>query len=369
MKTMSKRFIDGSRIIVESAVRTGADIFIGYPITPANLIYLYASRRFKNVIPAPDEITTLQWMAGFSATGKIPVTATSFPGFALMVESIGMAFMMELPMLIILVQRLGPSTGTATGSAQGDVMLVNGVNSGGYHLPTFCVSNFEDCWKLPSAAVKTAVKLRTPVILLTSKEMVMTLQDFDTDSLEEIKPVEREFYEGQEEFMPYHPKENKVPHFLHVGNPRHQVRMTASTHDRKATLQHSTQEAISNTKRLREKMTENLKDYTYYDYEEDGNENLVFSFGTTSLASRDAVKILRSNGKKVSLLVAKTLFPIPDDYLRIITKHKKTVIAEENLTGQYRELLFGRMGKNEVRGVNAIGRMIRPEEIVEEVKR
>ena len=96
--------MDGSRLIVEACARAGADTYVGYPITPANLIYAYGSSRFPAVLPAPDEISAAQWMVGLAAAGRLPVSATSFPGLALMVESINMAYMMELPMLIILVQ-------------------------------------------------------------------------------------------------------------------------------------------------------------------------------------------------------------------------------------------------------------------------
>ncbi len=89
-KNKDRVLIDGSRLITEAMVRAGVEVFIGYPITPANLLYFYSSQRFPIALAATDEITTLQWMAGFSATGKLPVTATSFPGFALMVESINM---------------------------------------------------------------------------------------------------------------------------------------------------------------------------------------------------------------------------------------------------------------------------------------
>ena len=92
--------IDGSRVIIESLVKTGAEVFIGYPITPANLLYAYGRQRFPMFIPASDEITALQMAAGFAASGKLPVTATSFPGLALMLESINMAYMMEMPMVI-----------------------------------------------------------------------------------------------------------------------------------------------------------------------------------------------------------------------------------------------------------------------------
>lgn len=131
-------FIDGSRLITEACVQAGAEVFVGYPITPANLLYSYANLRYPVMMAAPDEITTLQWMAGYASLGKVPVTATSFPGYALMIESINMAMMMELPMVIILVQRLGPATGTATAGAQGDLNVIHGTVSGGFQLPTFC---------------------------------------------------------------------------------------------------------------------------------------------------------------------------------------------------------------------------------------
>ncbi len=94
--------IDGSRLIIEALARGGADVYVGYPITPSNWLYAYARQRFPVFLPAPDEISALQWAAGFAATGKFPVTATSFPGFALMLETVNMAYMMELPLLIIL---------------------------------------------------------------------------------------------------------------------------------------------------------------------------------------------------------------------------------------------------------------------------
>lgn len=362
--------IDGSRIIIEACVRAGADVFIGYPITPANLLYLYGTQRFPIALAAPDEITALQWMAGFSATGHLPVTATSFPGFALMIESINMAHMMELPMIIILAQRLGPATGTATCGAEGDVLLVYGLISGGHPIPTLCISDFYDCWNLSASAVSIAAELRTPVILLTSKEMVMTLCSFDISTLPEIKPVERHFYNGKAPYRPYFPNQNLVPDFLPVGNDFHQVRLNASTHDTKGLLQHSTEEAMANTRRLREKIVKNLPNFTYYELDEQENSDaLIFSYGITSLAAREATFILREKGISVSLLIAKTLLPVPPEYLKILDRYERVIIAEENLTGQYCEILFGENKPAKVTNVGAIGRMITPQELIEEVNK
>lgn len=361
-------FLDGSLLIMESMARTGADVFIGYPITPANLLYLYGSKRFPIALAAPDEITTLQWMAGYSAAGKVPVTATSFPGFALMVESINMAYMMELPMVIILAQRLGPSTGTATGGAQGDVLLLQGAISGGYPLPTLCLSGITDCWTLASHSLHWAMEMRTPVILLTSKEDVMTQRNIDPRTLPEIEPVSRKYYRGNKPFQTYQPGKNGVPEFLPVGNTHHQVRFNSSTHDRSGIIQNNIPEALDNTKRLQNKLEENLDRYTFYELVEDEEaDTIIFSYGITSQAACEAHAELRNRGRHVSVLIAKTIFPLPPIYKEILTKYRRIIMAEENLNGQMRQVIFGTHPSNRIYGVNAIGRMITPEEIVREV--
>lgn len=363
-KSIKSSFIDGSRLITESCVRAGADIFIGYPITPANLLYQYAGLRYPKMMAAPDEITTLQWMSGFAATGYFPVTATSFPGYALMIESVNMAFMMELPMLIILVQRLGPATGTATAGAMGDLNVVNGTISGGFNLPVFSISNMEDCWNLPPKAIGTAIKLRTPVVLLTSKEMIMTLSSFNGSSLENITRTEIKKYTGEAPYSPYKPDNDGIPPFLPVNQNKYQVRITASTHDMMGILQNSSPESINNTKRLYYKIINHLDTYTYYELDEqNGADTIIVSYDVAAQAAREAVKILRSDGHRISHLIAKTLLPVPDTYFDILDRYTKVIIAEENLDGQFRHILFGKAGRKGVSGVNGIAKLITPEEI------
>jgi 2-oxoglutarate/2-oxoacid ferredoxin oxidoreductase subunit alpha len=363
-------FIDGSRLITESCVRAGADVFIGYPITPANLLYLYGSQRYPKMMAAPDEITTLQWMSGFSATGQFPVTATSFPGYALMIESINMAFMMELPMLIILVQRLGPATGTATSGAMGDLSVVNGTLSGGFNIPTFGISSLKDCWDIPPIAIETAMNLRTPVIILTSKEMIMTLCSFDISSLSHITRKQMKVYDGDVPYFPYKPDNEGIPPFLPLTQNKHQVRFTASTHDMRGILQNSSFESINNTKRLYNKIVNHIDSYTYYELiEHEKVDTIIVAYDVAAQAARDAALYLESNGKPVSLLIAKTLLPVPEIYTDILSKYIKIIIAEENLDGQFRRLIFGKVGRKGVTGVNGIAKMISPEAIITEVLR
>ncbi|MDO9510704.1 MAG: hypothetical protein Q7J34_03005 [Bacteroidales bacterium] len=357
--------IDGSRLMIEAMARAGADTFIGYPITPANLLYLYATQRFELMLPAPDEITTIQWMTGLAATGRIPVTATSFPGFALMIESINMAYMMELPMVIVLAQRLGPATGTATCGAQGDIALLRGMYSGGFSIPVFSPSAYSDSWTMAGEAVRVAIKLRTPVVLLTSKEEVMTHKNFDISHLPEITATQMKGFDLADEYRTYANTEDKIPPFLAVPNNKHQIRITASTHDTKGILQHSTEEAIDNTLRLQEKTMKYLDDFTHYDLDEQaGATKLLISFGITALAALDAVNRMRTSGEKISLLTIKTLLPVPPVYYEIMDKYSNIIIAEENSTAQYSKILFGdRLPKN-VTHIGTFGRMITPSDII-----
>lgn len=359
--------IDGSCLIVEACAQAGADVYVGYPITPASLIYTYASRRFPSVLAAPDEITVVHWMAGLSAAGRLPITATSFPGMALMVEGINMAYMMELPMLIVLAMRLGPSTGAATVGGQGELLFLSGLISGGYTLPAFCIADMDDCWRLPPAALRAAVDMRSPVVLLTSKEMVMTQRSFDLAGLPEITPVGRAFYDDPAPYRSYDAGGGLVPPFLPVGNPNHQVRLTASTHDVDGMLRSVTDGVLANTRRLQEKIEAQTSVLCELD-EQAGAETLVVTYGITAGAAREAVTTLRGQGEVVSLLVAQTLLPIPDVYYEILGRYSHVVVAEENLQGQLALLLYGHRLPPGVRRVGGIGRMVRPEQIVREVR-
>jgi 2-oxoglutarate ferredoxin oxidoreductase subunit alpha len=358
--------IDGSRLIVEACAQAEADVYVGYPITPASLIYTYASRRFLSVLAAPDEITAIHWMSGLSTAGRLPITATSFPGLALMVEGINMAYMMELPMLIILIQRLGPSTGAATVGGQGELLFLRGLISGGYMLPVFCIADMDDCWRLPPVALQAAVDLRSPVVLLTSKEMVMTQRSFDLAGLVKIASIKRTFYDDPAPYRSYDPGNGFVPRFLPVGSDEHQVRMTASIHDACGILRPVSDEVSANTRRLQEKIE--VETPVLYDLDEQaGAETLVVTYGITAGAAREAVATLRARGEAVSLLVAQTLLPIPGIYCEILDRYDRVTVAEENLQGQLAHLLYGHRLPPGVHRVGGIGRMVRPEQIVREV--
>jgi 2-oxoglutarate ferredoxin oxidoreductase subunit alpha len=361
--------IDGSRIIIEAVARAGVDAYIGYPITPANWLYAYAQQRIPISLAAPDEISALQWATGISAAGKLPLTATSFPGLALMLESLNMAYMMELPMVIVLAQRLGPSTGSATTGAQGDLLLLRGAISGGYPLPVFCPSDIKSCWDLGAHAVDTALALRTPVVLLTSKEMVMTNQSLDLSTLPEIVRSEWPLHAGGERYKSYEPGPGQVPSFLPAGNSDHQIRLNASTHDSHGLIRKATPDAIANTRRLRAKMEAASDRFNRYLLDEaDGAETLIVTYGISAGAARESLGMLRERGDKASLLVLEGLIPVPEDVDGILSRYSNIVVVEENEGGLLAEILFGNRKEPRVRRVNKIGNLITPNEIVSEVE-
>jgi len=359
---------DGSKIITEALVSAGADVYVGYPITPSNLFYAYAKKRFPSFYAAPDEISVMQWMTGFSATGKIPVSATSFPGLALMTESLNMAFMMELPMVLIVSQRLGPSTGSATTGAQGDLTFINGLISGGYPLPVFCPSNFEDCWTLAQKSLETALKLRTPVIILSSKEMVMTNRSFDISRLKHIKPFRHDSHRLEGPYKSYQAGKELVPAFVPLGDPDFQVRLNASTHDNDGLIRNGHPESLENTLRLQKKIEEGVKGFTHYELDDEKDAStLLVSYGISSNAARDALLEIRSKKEKAALLIVKTLLPVADEIIDVLDRYKKLVFVEENISGQFKELIFGKRKHSNINGVNKIGSMITPEEVLGEV--
>ncbi|MCI0497383.1 MAG: hypothetical protein L0Z54_03705 [Thermoplasmata archaeon] len=361
---------DGSMLVIEALARAGADAFVGYPITPTNLIFSHANARFPLFRSSTDEISAAQTMSGLSAAGKLPVTGTSFPGFALMLETVNMAFMMELPMVIVLGQRMGPSTGSATTGAQGDLLLLRGAISGGYALPVLCPSNPEDCWTLAAEAAKVAVSLRTPVVLLTSKEMLMTRWTVDLSALPEVRRVEWPAYDGDGPYVPYRAGEGLVPPFLPTCDGSHRTRFNASTHDETGLIRKASPGAIANTERLWRKVRERAGEFAFLDLDaRDGASTLIVSYGMTAGAARVAAARLGKAGRPTSLLVLKTLLPLPQEALDAISRYDRVVVAEENLTGLLREMLHGTVGREGVTGVNAIGRMVSPDDIIKEVRR
>lgn len=377
--TKQVRILSGNQMVAEGALAAGCRFFAGYPITPASGIYKrmieLLQQRGDLAISAPDEISALAYCVGTSMRGIKAMTATSGPGWALMIETVQYALMTETPVVIAYVQRLGPSTGGATQGAQGDVMLAEFCTSGSYTIPVFCPSTLQQCFDLTLHAFSVSELLRTPTIILLDKEVGMTTESIDASFSDTMAAATRRMLaiqkenNGQRAPMYGFTKKEEIPPFLHVGGP-FKVTATGSAHNKTGALKKNDAETVEVLLHLEEKIRAHATELTIVETSLDADaETLIVSYGISARTSREVVRQLRRNGKKISFINTTTLFPIPEDALRhAALGTKRVVVVEENMNGQYRRLIQHLFIGKEVVGVNKIGAMITPQDIMKEVQ-
>jgi len=165
-----REFTDGSTAIVRGALAAGCTFFAGYPITPASPILVAMMRELPKLggvaIQAEDELASIGMCIGAVMAGARAMTATSGPGISLYSENIGLAIMGEVPLVIVDVQRQGPSTGGSTTVGQGDVQFVRWGTAGGYPLIALAPSSIPECYSLTMKAFDLADKYRNPACIM-----------------------------------------------------------------------------------------------------------------------------------------------------------------------------------------------------------
>ncbi len=367
----------GNQMVAEGAIKAGCKFFAGYPITPASGIYkgLIDLLPLNNgiAISSPDEISALAYCVGASMRGFKAMTATSGPGWALMIETVQYAMITETPVVICVVQRLGPCTGGATQGAQGDIMITEFASSGGYTIPVLYPTNAKECFELTQIAFNWAEKYRTPVILLSDKEVGMTTESIDYSMIEDIEPVNREVITVNDpDFKNWNmygfDSPDMIAKFAPVGG-KIKVTATGSAHNAKGNLKKNDTETIAILKHLEEKIISHKDEMVLVKEDlQEGSETLIISFGITARTMKDALKSARATGIKVSSLTIYSMFPIPEaTILKAATDCKNIIVAEENINGQYRKLIEPFLKDHIVTGVNKLGQMITPNDILERI--
>jgi len=368
---------NGNQMIAEGAIYAGCKFFAGYPITPASGIYKGMIDMLPLVgglaIPAPDEISAIAYCVGASMRGFKSMTATSGPGWSLMIETVQYALITETPLVIAVVQRLGPATGGATQGAQGDILFAEFITSGGYTIPVLYPTNPKECFELTVKAFNWSEKLRTPVILLSDKEIGMTTETVDYSGLENLlvenrMTIELEDLKNKNWKMYDFENPGDVPLFAPVGG-KIKVTATGSAHNKEGELKKNDPETISVLKHLEDKIQAHRDELVEYKlYEDEDAKTLIISFGITGRTALEVFRLSKNSNKKVSVLILHSLFPIPEKLLiSIAEKYDKLIIAEENMNGQYRMLIGHLFNGKELIGVNKIGSMITPQEILEKI--
>ena len=335
---MAYVLLDGNEAIVLAAIRAGCQFFAGYPITPATSILA----KMLELLPAQggvclqgeDEISSIGFCLGASMAGKKSMTATSGPGISLCSEQISFAIGSEIPLVLVNVQRLGPSTGSATRGADGDINFMRWGNSGGLPVIVLAPVDVKDCYQLTIHAFNLAEKYRCPVFLASNKEVALTRESIDLDNVAIPSVENRKQFIGTADFFPFQTDDrSNVPAFLPIGSET-LVRQTSSTHGRDGYITTDRKEIAAQRQRLKEKLENKVEDYTYYDYfPNEAARILIITYGVTGRAAREAAKLSVEEG--VSVLVLKTLWPVPERMIsKIAASYGAVLVVEMNL-GQY----------------------------------
>jgi 2-oxoglutarate/2-oxoacid ferredoxin oxidoreductase subunit alpha len=365
-------FLEGNDAVVRGAIDAGCGFFAGYPITPASSILTGMMRELPAAggvcIQGEDEIASIGMCIGAAMTGLKAMTATSGPGLSLYSENIGLALMGETPLVIVNVQRQGPATGSATKGADGDIEFMRWVTSGGLPMIVLSPENVFECYTLTRMAFNLAERFRCPVLLASQKEVGLTREVFDYEAAQAaappvlsrpVAPVDC-VYEPHACTLP-----DAVAPMSPIGGP-HLVRYTTSTHDQRAYLAKDPDLIARMLAHYEHKVADHAEEIALLDANlEEGADTLILTYGVVARSAKEAVRSLRREGKRVSLLTLKTLFPLPEAAIRAAAAaHTRVLVPEMNL-GQYvREIECLLPGKEVISIAKMNTELLSPTEII-----
>ncbi len=330
--------------LVAAGERSGLSIFYGsYPITPASDI-LHALSRHKNfgvmTFQAEDEIAAVGSALGASFGGNLGVTATSGPGMALKTETIGLALMTELPLVVINMQRGGPSTGLPTKTEQGDLLQALYGRNGEAPLPVIAASSPSDCFDTAYEACRIAVKYMTPVILLADGYLSNGAEPWRIPSVADLPPFNVRFAQkpnhgtnGEATFLPYvRDRETLARPWARPGTPGLEHRLGGLEKE------HETGD-VSYDPKNHERMVK-LRAEKIARVQEDipplqvngaaEGDLLVVGWGSTKGAIEEAVARAQAQGRSVSSVHLRHLHPLPADLKAVVSRFERVLVPEMN---------------------------------------
>ncbi len=374
---------NGNELAAHAAFDAGCMFFGGYPITPSSEVMHEMSDLLPTVggkfIQMEDEIAGISVALGASMAGTKSMTATSGPGISLKAEQIGLAFIAEVPLVIVNVMRGGPSTGLPTRVSQADIGQAQYPTHGDYASITLCAGSLEECYTQTVRAFNLAEKYMTPVFMLLDETVGHMHGKAVLPDLEEVQAsiVNRKRFDGpKEEYKPYKAAMNEAA----VLNPMfegYRFHFTGLHHGETGFPTEDAEQCQFNIERLVGKINtvaaenDGLDDEA--DYEEfmmdDEPEVILIAYGSISRGAKEAVVKLRADGIKAGLFRPIVLWPSPAKKLKEIgDKYKKIFVTELNM-GQYLKEIERVMKRDDFATLHkANGRPIAPLEMVAKVK-
>lgn len=372
-QAQSPNYYNGNIALVEGAIKAGCRFFGGYPITPSTEIAETFARRMPQIggvfIQMEDEIGSIAAVLGASWAGVKSMTATSGPGFSLMMEHIGLGVMLETPCVIVDVQRGGPSTGLPTLPAQGDVMQAKWGSHGSYEIIAISPNSPNEAFTHAIKAFNLSEEYRVPVIILMDECVAHMYEKVKAPTDDRIKIVERKMAVDKENYFPFKPDEDLVPPMAIAGQG-FRFHVTGLTHDEKGYPSASREAQNKYVRRLNDKIRINAwKIWELDEFCMDDAEVAVISFGATARSSLRAVKKAREEGIKAGLVRLITIWPFPEKPIRdYAAKVKGFVVAEMNYGQISLEIERCSSGKPVILSGNLGGEAHTADEILDKIR-
>ncbi len=352
--------------LIAAAQKSGLPLFLGsYPITPASDI-LHELSKYKHfgikTFQAEDEIAGITAAIGASYGGSIGLTTTSGPGMALKTEAIGLATMLEIPLVIVNIQRGGPSTGLPTKTEQSDLMQAYYGRNGEAPIPIIAASTPSDCFFMAFEAVKIALQHMTPVILLSDGYIANGAEPWKFPAAADLPAIEVKFKtslaEGEEKFLPYKRDEKLARPWAVPGTAGFEHRIGGIEKQHETGNVSYDPENHEFMVKMRQAKVDKIADYIPLQTIDSGAENgkvLVLGWGSTYGTIKSAVLQLQSQGKAVSHAHIKYMRPFPKNLGEILAQFETILIPEIN-NGQLIKIirdqyLVDAKGYNKIMGI------------------
>jgi 2-oxoglutarate ferredoxin oxidoreductase subunit alpha len=368
-------FLDGDHACCEGALAAGARFAAGYPITPSTEVVERFARRAPAVggtfVQMEDELGASICVQGAVWGGAKAFTVTSGPGFSLMMEHIGYAVMTETPMVLIDVQRGGPSTGLPTLPSQQDMMQVKWGSHGDYEIIALCPNSPQECFDLTVKAFNLAEQYRVPVFVMLDEVVGHMTEKVVIPPADAIEITPRRYTKrpAKDGYLPYAAGEDLVPEMAPLARG-YNIHVTGLTHDDRGYPAANAAGQQKLVPRLTEKIRRATDQIAMYEEEHIGDaEVVVVSYGITSRVAHRAVEMARAQGVKTGMLRLITAWPFPENLIRRIAAGARALVVPElNLGQMVREVERAAAGKAKVISVPHPGGTVHhPEQILEAI--
>ncbi|MFP3285462.1 MAG: 2-oxoacid:acceptor oxidoreductase subunit alpha [Nitrososphaeria archaeon] len=345
-------FLTSNQAVAEGAMAAGLGVYVGYPITPSSDMFEYLSEELPKrggvVFQAEDEIASINALVGASLAGAKAMTATSGPGFSLMMEGIGFAAMVEAPLLVVDVMRAGPSTGIATQVGQGDIFQARWGSHGVYNLVAYAPASAQEAYDYAVRSFNAAYMVRTPVILMTDGALAHTRERVMLRDPGELEVVGRKRPNvPPDQYRPYRPDpEDLVPPMAFYGEGYHPI-AESLTHDERGYYKTDDEIHRALVERLVRKVEVNKRrlvaSRSYYT--EDA-EVLFVAIGSVARNLLALVRELRASGVRAGLFRPISLWPFDDESFVAAAARARSIVTVELNQGQIYAMLKGVLWDN-----------------------